>query len=41
MARPACIRLYFDLIKHFTQKSFTSKKLFLAFLAKNEEVKEN
>ena len=42
MARPVCIRLYFDLIKHFSQKPFIFRNvLFLHFQPKNEEVKEN
>ena len=28
MARPVCIRLYFDLIKYFTPKPFIFKKFF-------------
>ena len=31
MARPVCIRLYFDLIKHFTPKPYVQKRCFLHF----------
>ena len=42
MARPVCIRLYFDLIKYFTPKPFIFKNVvFCIFNQKNEEVKEN
>ena len=41
MARTVCIRLHFNLIKHFTQIHLSSKMLFFAFLTKNEEVQEN
>ena len=43
MARPVCIRLYFDLIKYFTPKPFIFKNVvfFLLFYPKSEEVKES
>ena len=42
MARPVCSRLHFNLIKHFTQRTFIFKNVvFCIFNQKNEEVQEN
>ena len=42
MARPVCIRLYFDLIKYFTPKPFIFKNVVVCiFNQKHEEVQEN
>ena len=32
MARPVCSRLHFNLIKHFTRKTFIFKNVFFFFL---------
>ena len=34
VARPVCIRLYFDLIKHFTPKPFISRNVDFCILTK-------
>ena len=39
MARPVCVRLYFDWIKHLTPKPFIFKNVVFAFLTKKRRSK--
>ena len=41
VASPVCSRLHFNLIKHFTQKTFIFKNVVFAFLTKKKTTKKN